>query len=288
MLVLGFPESANMAGAIASELGAPCAPVDIHVFPDAESRVRLPSELPDHVVLCRSLDRPNDKLVELLLAAQCARDLGAGQVTLVAPYLCYMRQDTAFHPGEAVSQRIVGRFLADLADTLVTADPHLHRVHTLTEAVPVQRAVAVSGAPHMGAFLAARGSTPLLVGPDSESEQWVGEVARLAGLDFVVANKLRQGDRSVQIQLPDRDYTEKHTVLVDDVASSGRTLAGAARALREAGAARVDVLVTHALFAGDALDALRDAGVSAVWSSDSIPHPSNAFSLAPALASAIC
>ena len=76
-------------------------------------------------------------------------------------------------------------------------------------------------------------------------------------------------------------------MLIDDVASSGRTLANAARALREAGAARVDVLVTHALFAGDALDALRDAGVSAVWSSDSIPHASNAFSLAPALAAAI-
>jgi ribose-phosphate pyrophosphokinase len=127
----------------------------------------------------------------------------------------------------------------------------------------------------------------LLVGPDSESRQWVGEAARIAGLDFTVAHKVRRGDRSVHIALPERDYAGLEIALVDDVASSGRTLAGAARALREAGAARVDVLVTHALFAGDAMEALHDAGVSSVWSSDSIRHPSNAFSLAPALAAAI-
>lgn len=287
MLVLGFPESATMAEAIAAELEAPCATVDVHAFPDAESRVRLPADIPNEVVLCRSLDHPNAKLIELMLAARCARELGAQQVTLVAPYLCYMRQDAAFHPGEAVSQRIVGRFLADLADTLVTVDPHLHRVHALADAVPVSRAVTVSGAPLMGAFLAARGETPLLVGPDRESEQWVGEVARVAGLDFAVANKLRRGDRSVEVALPERDYTDRDIVLVDDVASSGRTLASAAVALQKAGAARIDVLVTHALFAGDAMSVLRDAGASGIWSSDSIPHPSNAFSLAPALAEAL-
>lgn len=286
MLVLGFPESMAMATAIATELGAPCAAVELHAFPDGESRVRLPVDLPHQVVLCRSLDHPNDKLVELLLTARCARELGAGRLTLIAPYLCYMRQDAAFRPGEAVSQRIIGDFLAGMVDTLVSADPHLHRVHTLAEAVPARRAVAVSAAPLMGAFLAGRDPAQLLVGPDSESEQWVAEVARLAGLEFAVAQKTRRGDRSVDIRLPERDFAGRATVLVDDVASSGHTLAVAARALREAGASRVDVLVTHALFAGDAMATLLDAGVDEVWSSDSISHPSNRFSLAPALAAA--
>jgi ribose-phosphate pyrophosphokinase len=287
MLVLGFPDCMAMATAIATELGAPCAAVEIHAFPDGESRVRLPVDLPHQVVLCRSLDHPNDKLVELLLTARCARELGVRQLTLIAPYLCYMRQDAAFQPGEAVSQRIVGDFLASMVDTLVSADPHLHRVQTLAEAVPARRAVAVSAAPLMGAFLAGRDPAQLLVGPDSESEQWVTEVARLAGLEFAVAQKTRRGDRSVDIRLPARDFAGRATVLVDDVASSGRTLAVAARALREAGASRVDVLVTHALFAGDAMATLLDAGVDEVWSSDSISHPSNRFSLAPALAAAV-
>ena len=287
MLVLGFTDSEDQAAGLAAALDAPHGRIDLHRFPDGESRVRLPTGLPEHVVLCRSLHYPNEKLVELMLAAGAARALGAKRVTLVAPYLCYMRQDKAFHPGEAVSQRIIGRFLAGLIDALVTVDPHLHRVHDLAEAVPAGRAVAVSAAPAMGAFLAGRRSRPLLVGPDQESEQWVATVARVAGLDYVVAQKTRRGDRNVEVRLPERDYAGSDAVLVDDLASTGRTLAGAATALRDAGAARVDVLVTHALFVGDALDTLMATGVSELWSSDSIPHASNAFALAPDLAAAI-
>lgn len=287
MLVLGFTDSDDQAAGLAAALDAPRALIDVHRFPDGESRVRLPTDLPEHVVLCRSLHYPNEKLVELMLAAGAARALGAKRVTLVAPYLCYMRQDKAFHPGEAVSQGIIGRFLADLVDAVVTVDPHLHRVHDLAEAVPAGRAVAVSAAPAMGAFLAARGSRPLLVGPDQESEQWVATAARVARLDYVVAHKTRRGDRNVEVRLPEHDYTGCDAVLVDDLASTGRTLAGAAVALRDAGAVRVDVLVTHALFVGDALDTLMATGVSELWSSDSIPHASNAFALAPDLAAAI-
>jgi ribose-phosphate pyrophosphokinase len=287
MLVLGFADYAVQAAALAAALQVPHALSDIHRFPDGESRLRLPSTLSEHVVLCRSLDRPNHKLVELLLAAEGARARGVKQVSLVAPYLCYMRQDKAFHPGEVVSQPIVGQFLARLAATIVTVDPHLHRVHSLEEAVPAQRAVAVSAAPAMGAFLAARQSEALLVGPDEESGQWVGIAARAAGLDYVVARKERHGDRSVTVRLPEAGYAGRAAVLVDDMASTGRTLAMAARALLDAGATRVDVLVTHALFVEDALETLMAAGVTEVWSSDSVTHASNAFPLAGELAAAL-
>ncbi|TDG13347.1 ribose-phosphate diphosphokinase [Seongchinamella unica] len=287
MLVLGFTDSNKQATELAAALGVPHAGIEVHRFPDGESRVCLPPQLPEHVVLFRSLHYPNEKLLELMLATESARTLGAREVTLVAPYLCYMRQDKAFHPGEAVSQRIVGRFLADLFDTLVTVDPHLHRVHDLAQAVPVKRAFALSAAPAMGQFLTGRKAEALLVGPDQESEQWVSTVARGAGLAYAVASKTRHGDREVDVRLPPRDYTDLHAVLVDDMASTGRTLAAAARALLDAGAARVDVLVTHALFVGDALEVLRAAGISEVWSSDSIPHASNAFALAADLARSI-
>jgi len=287
MQVLGFPDYEPQARALAAALDAPFEVIDLHHFPDGESRLRLPPLLPDHVVLCRSLDHANDKLVELLLAAESARKLGATRLTLVAPYLCYMRQDKAFHPGEAVSQQIIGRFLAGLFDSLITVDPHLHRVQNLMEAVPAKRAIALSAAPAMGTFLAARAGCPLLVGPDRESEQWVRAVAAPGSLHYVVANKVRHGDQSVEVHLPEHDYVDLDVVLVDDVASTGRTLVMAARALREAGVRRIDVLVTHALFVGDALELLKAAGVKEIWSSDSVPHPSNAFALASDLAGAV-
>jgi len=287
MRLLAFAESSVQARALAEATGASCEVVDVHRFPDGESRVRLPPTLPAHVVLFRSLDAPDGKLVELMLAAETARTLGAERLTLVAPYLCYMRQDSAFRPGEAVSQTIVGRFLARLFDAVITVDPHLHRVRTLAEAVPARRAVALSAARVMGDFLVRRGARPLLVGPDVESAQWVESVAAVDGLDFVVAAKTRRGDRDVEVRLPARDYAGVDAVIVDDLASTGRTLAATARALRTSGARRVDVLVTHALFVGDALDALARAGVASVWSSDSVPHRTNAFTLAPLLASAI-
>jgi ribose-phosphate pyrophosphokinase len=287
MQILGFPESELQAKALAEALRKPFDLIDLHRFPDGETRLRLPGGLSDRLVFYRSLDRPNDKLIELLLAVKSAREQGSKHLTLVAPYLCYMRQDTAFQPGEAVSQRIIGDFLASMFDAVITVDPHLHRVKTLAEAVPVRRAVTVSAAPAMGAFLAARSARPLLVGPDQESEQWVQVAARTASLDYVVARKTRRGDRSVGIRLPERDYRGLDIVLVDDIASTGHTLAVAARRLREAGAGRVDVLVTHALFVDDAFEMLKDAGIGDIWSSDSIAHSSNAFVLTPLLAEAV-
>lgn len=287
-LVLGFPEYAEQARRLADTAGLGYAQVSIHRFPDGESRVGLPVELPPRVVFCRSLDRPNDKLVELILAARTARELGVEQVTLVAPYLCYMRQDVAFAPGEAVSQRVVGRLLAGLFDALVTVDPHLHRVDRLEEAVPVVRARTLTAASLMAGFLSSELSEPLLVGPDSESEQWVSAIAAGQGLDYRIGTKERLGDRSVRVRFSTLDWCRgRQVVLVDDVASTGRTLESAAAALASDGPASMSVLVTHGLFLEGTLDRLRAIGVDRVWSTDSIPHPTNRLHLAPLLARAL-
>ena len=90
-----------------------------------------------------------------------------------------------------------------------------------------------------------------------------------------------------QISLPALDLRGRNVVLLDDVASSGRTLAAAAQQALAAGAATVDVAVTHALFAGDALAVIAAAGVGRVWSTDCISHPSNAIAMAPCLAQAL-
>jgi ribose-phosphate pyrophosphokinase len=208
-------------------------------------------------------------------------------ITLVAPYLAYMRQDTAFNPGEAVSQRLVGEFLAGLVDALVCVDPHLHRVSDLAQVLPGRQAVALSSAATMGRFLRERQIQALLLGPDVESRQWVSTLAEAAGLTYAVASKVRAGDRSVTVTLPEQDVGGRDVVIVDDVISTGVTVAEAARLLRAAGARSVRCLVTHALFAAGAEERLAKAGVDAIWSSDSIAHASNAVALAACLGEAV-
>lgn len=287
-VLLHFEDESEEATRLARAAGLDAAVIERHRFPDDELRLRLPPALPAHAVLYRSLHRPNEKLLELLLVARSAGKMGAQHLTLVAPYLAYMRQDKAFRPGEVVSQRIVGEFLAGLFDGVITVDPHLHRVATLAEAIPVPHAIALSGAGLLADVAVAQRTRPLLVGPDLESRQWVEIAARRHGLDFIVCEKLRHDDHRVDIALPaDAELRGRAAVIIDDVASSGHTLARTAERLLAAGAASVDVAVTHALFAADALALIRAAGVGEVWSTDCIAHPSNAVQVAPMLAEAL-
>jgi ribose-phosphate pyrophosphokinase len=198
-----------------------------------------------------------------------------------------MRQDIAFHPGEAVSQRIVGPFLASLFDAVVSVDPHLHRVVTLEEAVPAAQTAVISGALLLADWIALQRPGAMLMGPDGESAQWVAQAAERHGFDYAVCTKERHGDRSVSVVLPPVDVQGRCVVLLDDMASTGHTLAQATRLLRAAGAASVDVAVTHALIDAAALDALHAAGVGQFWSTDCVAHPTNAVATAGALALAL-
>ena len=284
MMLLAFDDESVLAQGLAAALGAPLATVERHHFPDGETRLRLPPNLPAHVMVLRGLQDPNAKLTELLLAAAGARELGASKLTLVSPYLAYMRQDMAFTPGEVVSQRHLGALLAASFDAVVTVDPHLHRVATLDGVLPGRRGLALTAAPLLGAFVAQQVPGALLLAPDEEAGQWVRAAAVAHGLDHAVCHKQRHGDHDVDVSLHGVDVACRNVVLLDDVASTGRTLCAAARGALAGGAASVDVIVTHALFVGDALAQVQAAGVRHVWSSNCVPHSSNVVSVVPLLA----
>jgi ribose-phosphate pyrophosphokinase len=286
-MLLYFDDDLNGATRLAQAAQLHACLIERHRFPDGEIKLRLPDALPVQVVMFRTLNHPNEKLVELLLAAQTARTLGASHLTLVAPYLAYMRQDMAFRPGEAISQRIVGKYLADLFDAVITVDPHLHRITTLEEAMPLAQARVLSGAPLLSDWIAAQRQRPLLIGPDEESAQWGALAAARHGFDHTVCRKVRHGDRDVEVALPDMVLAGRQVVVLDDVVSTGHSVARAAHLLRAAGAASVDVAVTHALFSGNALEVMQAAGIGEIWSTDCIEHPSNVVSMASALANAL-
>lgn len=285
-IILGFPESIAAARRLGDALDVPCEAISVHHFPDRESLVRIPASA-ETVILYQSLDDPDAKLVQLILAAAAARDAGARRIVLVAPYLGYMRQDKAFHPGEAISQRVIGNLLARYFDALLTVDPHLHRIAALSEVVPGIPAISVSAAPLLTEIIDSR-QRPVIVAPDGEAKQWAEGIARPLSLDLLTGSKQRHGDRRVTLTIERIDLVcDRPVILVDDLISSGTTLNQAASLLQSGKAMSVEAVATHCLASARDLEHLAASGIRQIFSSDSVDGPTSRVSLAPLLANAL-
>ncbi len=288
MLLLAMPGNESHAMALAAQLPQARAEVlALHRFPDDEVLVTLPDVADLDVVLVCSLDHPDALLLPLLFAADAAHELGAARVGLVAPYLCYMRQDMRFHAGEAVTSRSFARLLSRHVDFLVTVDPHLHR-HASLDAIYQVPAIAVSSAPAIARWISREVTRPVLVGPDEESAQWVEAIAALAQLPHAVLRKIRHDDFHVEVSLPDAGRWQGHVpVLVDDIVSSAHTLIAAAGSLRQAGLPEPVCVAVHGLFAGPAFAELQAAGVAGIVTCNTVAHASNAIDVLPEIADAL-
>ncbi|MBY0511458.1 MAG: ribose-phosphate diphosphokinase [Rhodospirillaceae bacterium] len=285
-VIYGFEHDTWLAADLARELNAEYRTILVHTFPDGESKVTVPKGAHSAAVCC-SLDQPNRRLIEVFLAASALRDQGVRTLELVAPYLPYMRQDKAFHPGEAVSQKVIGGLLSQTFDRFIAVDPHLHRVKTLRRVFNGKPALALTAARAMASHFRDRSpdSDAVALGPDIESTPLVRAFAKAAGIQWAVASKKRRGDHDVDISLPDGVvFDRRSVVIVDDIVSSGTTIKTLARALKSAGAREVEVYVTHAVFDEKASRAFKRAGIERVFSCDGVHHASNAVSLAPLLA----
>lgn len=284
-----FPGDERPAQALAQALGLTLNLVRIHRFPDGEVVPRVAGAART-ILAYRSLSNPNEKLVELLLACDAWRRAGAERLVLVAPYLCYMRQDAVFTPGEPVSQRVVADMLGQAFDRVVTVDAHLHRTARLDDLAPDVEWTNLSAATAIAAYLKSFGAPEelLIIGPDSESAPWARALAAAVGRESATFTKSRHSDMDVTLTLSDATRIEGRPVLlIDDICSSGGTLASAASLLADRGAGPIDVVVTHALFSPGAQLRLIRAGVRHILSCDSCPHPTNMISLAPVLAQAL-
>lgn len=241
----------------------------------------------DNLAIVCSLNNPDAKALALLFAARTARELGAASVGLVAPYLGYMRQDQRFHHGEAVTSVHFAALISAAFDWLVTVDPHLHRRGSLSEIYSIPNTV-VAAAPAMARWIAGNVSRPLIVGPDSESEQWAAEVAAACSAPHVVMSKTRLGDRRVEIQAPPlSQWKDRRPVLLDDIIASASTMALAAKKIQEAGLDAPVCVGVHGVFSADALGVLRDAGAARIVTTNTIAHETNAIDVSSLVARGI-
>ena len=233
-----------------------------------------------------TLHQPDEKLLPLYFLSQTAKSLGAKCTCLVAPYLAYMRQDKVFKPGEGVTSDYFGKLISGFADSLITVDPHLHRRSSLSEVYNIPSEV-VHAANAISRWVKENVENPVLVGPDSESEQWVSEVATAAGAPFIVLEKTRHGDRDVDVSVPQVEEFKRHTpVLVDDIISTARTMIETVGHLKNAGMKAPVCIGVHAVFAGSAYQDLINAGAEVV-TCNTIPHESNKIDLSSILAARV-
>ena len=278
----------GLGASLAARLGWPPVEHELRAFPDGESYIRLLSAVDDtEVAVLADLARPNARTLELLLVAATLRAQGARRVTLVAPYLPYMRQDRAFKPGESVSSRHFAALLDAHVDALLTVDAHLHRYATLDELYTTP-ARNLSATALLADWVRAHVGQPLLVGPDAESAQWVAAAGAALGCPWTTLHKERSGDRRVSVSgAIAAEHRARTPVLLDDVISTGHTLIAGCRVLAAAGMPAPVVVAVHGIFADDAYAALRAAGAAHIVTTNSVPHASNAIDLAPLLAAAL-
>lgn len=287
MLIFPLPGNETMASDLSTQLGAEIGVLETRRFPDSETYLRLVSDVSgkDILFVC-TLARPDDQFLRLVFAARAAKELGAKSLTLVAPYLAYMRQDTRFNPGEAVTSDYFAALLSKEFDRLITIDPHLHRHHALSEIYTIP-ATVLHATPLLIEWIRGNVKSPYIIGPDIESEQWIKGVAESIHAPYVVLRKERRGDRNVKIAVPELEGGQEHTpVLIDDIVASGRTMIEVSEGLLKKGYAKPVCVVVHALFAEDAFAKLSELAAMIV-STDTVPHASNRISVATLLAKAV-
>lgn len=261
------------------QLGIKVGRFGLRQFPDGETYIQIHSDVCANVIIFADLSHPDFKLLRLLLFANTVRDLGAENITLVAPYLPYMRQDIRFKSGEGVTSKYFARLLSDNFDSLVTVEPHFHRYQALDDLYTL-RGIALPASAPIAQWIRENVENPVLIGPDTESGQWVTEVASRLGCDHRVFAKTRFGDREVAIDAGGIEGLQgAQPIIIDDIISTGRTMINTAAELVEAGLSKPICIAVHAVFAEDAASAMASACIDRFVTCNTINHRSNQIDL---------
>jgi ribose-phosphate pyrophosphokinase len=287
-LFFALPGNEQLAITIAGKLNSKIGEINIRQFPDDETYLRILTDVKGkEVFIVCTLNYPDTKFLPLYFLAKTAKEQGAKQVHLIAPYLAYMRQDKSFNPGEAITSAYFATLLSSTVDSLITIDPHLHRRKSLSEIYTIPSTVLHADV-LISNWIKNNVTNPVLVGPDSESEQWVAEVAKNANAPYIVLQKTRLGDKEVQVSVPHLEKYLTHTpVLVDDIISTAKTMIETVKHLQVLQMNPPVCIGVHAVFAGNSYEKLKQEGVSKIITCNTILHSSNGIDITGLLAETI-
>lgn len=275
-IFIALPENEELTKSLAKSCNAEIGKIVIRQFPDEETYIKIESDvIGKQVIIVCTLNHPDKKLLPLYFLSKTAKELGAKQILLIAPYLSYMRQDKRFHPGEGITSSYFANLISSFADSLITIDPHLHRRSSLSEIYSIPTTV-LHASEIISIWIRNQIEKPLLVGPDSESEQWVSEVAISANAPFIILEKKRRGDEDVEVSVPYVEKYKNHTpVLVDDIISTAQTMMATISHLNKVGMKKPVCIGVHGIFANNAYFELLRTGAEKVVTCNTVLHESN-------------
>ncbi len=249
MLIIGCSNSKQLAKSIAKKLKAEYSELTVKHFPDQELYIKFETNLKNkEVILVQTLFPANEAILEVILAGQTARELGAKKLTLVAPYLAYIRQDKRFSSGEAVSSKIIGKLL-DFFDKVITIDPHLHRFKSLKEVFHTNTKKLTANE-LIKEYISKNYKSPVIIGPDEESFQWAEEIAKEIGANAAILKKKRFSPTKVKVIIKSPiDLKNKDIIIIDDILSTGHTIEEAIIDIKSQKPKSINVIAIHGIFA---------------------------------------
>jgi ribose-phosphate pyrophosphokinase len=285
-MILSGSASQVLAAELAGELDEALASVEYERFPDGELLASAPgvAESEDDRAVVVASTVSSDAHVELLQLQDAAREWGAEEVVTVLPYMGYARQDEAFEEGHPISARAVAKAISANADRVLTVNPHEESVCDFFDAP----AEPLDAAGRLAAPLPADLAEPVFLSPDDGALDIAEAVRDAYGAgDTDYFEKTRLSGTEVELSPSDTDVAGRDVVVTDDIIATGSTMSGAVEILREKGARRVFVTCVHPMLAANAVTKLSNAGVEAVYGTDTIERPVSEVSVAPVIADAL-
>ncbi|XRP96883.1 ribose-phosphate diphosphokinase [Methanocaldococcus sp. 16A] len=265
MIIVSGSQSQNLAFKVAKILNIKLTRVEYKRFPDNEIYVRVVDEInDDEAVIINTQKNQNDAIVETILLCDALRDEGVKKITLVAPYLAYARQDKKFNPGEAISIRALAKIYSNIVDKLITINPHETHIKDFFT-IPFVYGDAV---PKLAEYVKDKLENPIVLAPDKGALEFAKTASEILNAEYDYLEKTRLSPTEIQIAPKTLDANGRDVLIVDDIISTGGTMATAVKLLKEQGAKKIIAACVHPVLIGDALNKLYSAGVEEVVGTD--------------------